>query len=111
MTRIALVGGTGREGRGLALRWKRAGHQIRIGSRDADKGRARAAELGVEGGGNQWAIDGSEVVLLSVPYSAHTETLQSLVFDGRILIDITVPLQPPKVTQVQLPPGRSAAIE
>jgi NADPH-dependent F420 reductase len=109
--RIALVGGTGREGRGLALRWKRAGHQIRIGSRDAEKGRARGTELGVEGGDNQWAVDESEVVLVSVPYAAHEETLRSLRLGGKILIDITVPLKPPHVMRVQLPEGRAAALE
>jgi 8-hydroxy-5-deazaflavin:NADPH oxidoreductase len=108
---IALVGGTGREGRGLALRWKRAGHAVFIGSRDGAKGRARATELGVEGGGNQECIDAAEVVLMSVPYGAHAETLRTLSFKGRVLIDITVPLQPPKVGQVHLPVGRAAAIE
>jgi len=109
--RIALVGGTGREGRGLALRWKRAGHSVLIGSRDPEKGRARALELGVEGGGNQECVDAAEVVLLSVPYGAHHETLRGLTLGGRILVDITVPLVPPRVSQVQLPPGGSAALE
>jgi NADPH-dependent F420 reductase len=109
--KIALVGGTGREGKGLALRWKRAGHEIWIGSRDPEKGRARAAELGVRGGANQECVDAAEMVLLSVPYAAHAETLRSLKLGSRILIDITVPLRPPLVGQVHLPEGRAAALE
>jgi NADPH-dependent F420 reductase len=112
---IGLIGGTGREGRGLALRWARAGHAVRIGSRDAARAKERAAELavpGVEGGDNVWAA-GADVVLLSVPYGAHKETLEALAphLAGRILIDITVPLKPPRVGEVNLPQGQAAAIE
>ena len=118
--RIGVIGGTGREGRGLALRWAKAGHHVAIGSRDAERAKEKAAELAaivgasnIAGGDNAWAARESEVVLLSVPYSAHNETLRGLVaaLDGRILIDITVPLQPPKVDRVHLPIGNSAAME
>jgi NADPH-dependent F420 reductase len=118
--RIGVIGGTGREGRGLALRWARAGHQVAIGSRDAERAKERAQELAtltgkgtVAGGDNAWAARESEVVLLSVPYSAHGDTLRGLKpsLEGRILIDITVPLRPPKVHEVHLPPGLSAAME
>jgi NADPH-dependent F420 reductase len=115
---IGVIGGTGREGRGLVLRWARAGHAVRIGSRDAARAKERAAELqglgatSVEGGDNAWAA-GADVVLLSVPYGAHRETLEALKshLEGRILIDITVPLKPPKVTEVNLPAGQAAALE
>jgi NADPH-dependent F420 reductase len=115
---IGLIGGTGREGRGLALRFARAGHAVRIGSRDAARAAERAAELrdlgasNIAGGDNAWAA-GADVVILSVPYGAHKETLQALVpaLDGRILVDITVPLKPPKVTEVNLPTGHAAALE
>ena len=58
--RIGIVGGTGKQGTGLALRWARAGHSISLGSRDAAKARAHAAGLAgkgyaVEGGDNAWA--------------------------------------------------------
>jgi hypothetical protein len=112
--RIAIVGGTGKEGRGLSARWARAGHEIRIGSRDAQRARAKAAELGlpnVSGGDNAWAIKEAEVVLLSVPYDAHAPTLKGLTFEGQILIDITVPLRPPRITHVHLPEGKAAALE
>ena len=117
--RIGVVGGTGKEGRGMALRWARAGHELFIGSRDAERAQAAAAELSTEvgrsikGGDNSAAVQASELVVLSVPYSAHASTLQALKADlaGRVLIDITVPLQPPKVTAVHLPAGQSAALE
>ena len=116
---IALVGGTGKEGKGLAVRWARAGHHVAIGSRDADKARAAARELSlaghgiVVGGDNAEVVAGAEVVLLSVPYGAHAETLRALgpALAGKVLIDITVPLQPPKVQRVALPAGRAAALE
>lgn len=117
--RIGIVGGTGREGRGLALRWARKGHEVAIGSRDAERAKARAKELGdagfgiLRGGDNEWAARESEVVLVSVPYSAHADVLRSLkpALEGRILIDITVPLRPPILHQVHLPAGKAAALE
>jgi NADPH-dependent F420 reductase len=118
--RIGVIGGTGREGRGLALRWARAGHQVTIGSRDAARASERAAELApsaapgsIAGGDNAFAARESEVVVLTVPYAAHAETLTGLkdALAGRVLVDITVPLRPPKVTVVSLPAGRSAALE
>ena len=120
--RIGIVGGTGREGRGLALRWAAAGHEVVIGSRDAARAEEKARELGaslgeggarITGGSNEAAAAAGEVTLLTVPYAAHAETLQAVraQLAGRILVDITVPLQPPKVTQVHLPPGGAAALE
>ncbi len=119
--KIAVVGGTGKEGHGMALRWLRAGHEVFIGSRDAAKAKAKADELRaivgdtakVQGGDNVSAVRSSAVVLLSVPYSAHGETLQSLKAElaDRIIIDITVPLVPPQVRRVHLPKGQSAALE
>lgn len=116
--RIGVVGGTGKEGRGLALRWARAGHEVVIGSRDADRARARARELSalgcaVVGAHNEEAVLGAEVVVLCVPYAAHETTLRDLRphLEGRVLIDITVPLRPPRVHEVHLPPGHAAALE
>lgn len=115
--RIAIVGGTGKEGTGLAVRWARAGHEVLLGSRDAERARARAAELAVHGavigGDNHWAAESGSVVVLSVPYAAHAETLHAIrdALVGKVLIDVTVPLRPPRVDRVQLPPGRAAALE
>lgn len=117
--RIAVIGGTGKEGGGMALRWAHAGHEVFIGSRDEARAQAAAAELGqaagrtVRGGGNAQAVEASEIAVLSVPYPAHASTLQELkpALAGRVLIDITVPLQPPKIGSVHLPAGQSAALE
>ncbi len=116
---IALIGGTGKEGRGLALRWAIAGHTVTIGSRDAERAQKVAGELAqtsgktIVGSDNLAALSQADVVLLSVPYAAHGDTLRSLKdhLNGRIVIDITVPLRPPTVAQVHLPPGQSAALE
>jgi len=116
--KIAIVGGTGKEGRGLAVRWARAGHEVSVGSRDAERAREKAAEMSapgatVTGGDNVTVSAAADLVLISVPYAAHAETLQELrtALQGKIVIDIAVPLVPPKVTQVQLPAGQSAAME
>jgi NADPH-dependent F420 reductase len=117
--RIGIVGGTGREGRGLALRWAAAGHDVVLGSRDAARARARAEELSAEagraihGGSNEEAVSSADAVVISVPYAAHAETLRSLAprLAGRVVVDITVPLRPPKVGEVHLPEGGAAALE
>lgn len=117
--RIAVIGGTGKEGRGISLRWARAGHEVRLGSRDAARGEATAAELkgesalALSGGSNSWALDDAEVALLAVPYGAHASTLGELKekLQGKVLVDITVPLKPPAVRTVNLPDGGSAALE
>jgi hypothetical protein len=116
--RLGIVGGTGKLGSALALRWARAGHTIAIGSRDGAKARTHAAELAaagyaVEGGDNAWAAREGEVLVLTVPYGAHAETLRAIAHDvvGKVLVDVTVPLKPPKVSRVQLPAGQSAALE
>jgi NADPH-dependent F420 reductase len=116
--RIGIVGGTGKLGSGLAVRWARAGHTIAIGSRDPARARDRAADLAgaghaVVGGDNAWAAREGEVVVLTVPYDAHGDTLRAIAeaVSGKVLVDVTVPLKPPKVSRVQLPPGQAAALE
>ena len=113
MTTIALIGGTGQEGRGLALRFDRAGITVQIGSRDAERGAQVANDLGVTGGDYAFALKGADVAMLCVPYGAHRPVLEKIkpLLAGRILIDITVPLKPPKVRQVFLPEGQAAALE
>ena len=117
--RIGIVGGTGKLGSGLAARWAGAGHAIALGSRDAAKGRARAAELvaaghgAIEGGENAWAAGRADLVVLTVPYQAHGATLTAIAdaARGKVVLDTTVPLVPPKVARVQLPSGGAAALE
>lgn len=104
----------------MALRWARKGHEVRIGSRQAERAVQCATELAggdttlaLSGGDNAQAVADAEVVLLSVPYAAHRATLQELssLLEGKVLMDITVPLKPPRVAEVHLPEGQSAALE
>jgi 8-hydroxy-5-deazaflavin:NADPH oxidoreductase len=117
--RIAILGGTGKEGRGLALRWAKAGHDVVVGSRDAARAAQAAGEMSalgfgtVHGGDYATALEGAEVVVVSVPYTAHADLLTALKASlvNRLVVDITVPIKPPKVTVVSLPPGQAAALE
>jgi hypothetical protein len=114
---IAIVGGTGAEGSGLALRLAAAGHAVTIGSRDAERARGKAAELStlltgkvVGGSTNREAVAAANIVILTVPYSAQSATVEEIrdLLQGKILVDATVPLLPPKVSRVQLPSAGSA---
>lgn len=117
--KIGIVGGTGREGRGLGVRWAKAGHDVFIGSRQAEKGAAKAVEFSEEfgvslrGGDNVAACNHAELIVVTVPYSAHRATFESITdaVGDKIIVDITVPLQPPKVRSVNLPDGQAAALE
>ena len=118
---IGIIGGTGKEGKGLAFRWLKADYSVLIGSRQAEKAMTAADDLrklvgeqaNVTGVTNPEAVTNSDVVVMTVPYSAHRATLEGLkdVLQGKILIDVTVPIVPPKVTRVQMPPDGSAAQE
>lgn len=114
---IAVLGGTGAEGSGLAIRWAKAGHKLILGSRSADKAQQAAAEMNTRLGGaqvsgmdNRSAAAAAEVVVLAVPYSVQRSTIEDVreALVGKILIDVTVPLVPPRVSRVQLPEGGSA---
>lgn len=118
---IAVLGGTGKEGKGLVYRWAKAGYRVLIGSRAAEKAQAAAADVlsmlggsgSVEGLDNPTAAQKADIVVLTVPYPAHRDTLEAVkdALKGKILIDVTVPLVPPKVAKVQMPPAGSAAQE
>ena len=114
---IAIIGGTGAEGSGIAFRLGKAGYRVILGTRDRVKGERVAAELNRDIGSpavgvadNAKAADEGDIVILSVPYQAQTSTVEAIrgSLDGKILIDATVPLMPPKVSNVQLPAGGSA---
>lgn len=112
--KIAVLGGTGNQGYGLALRWGHAGHTVQIGSRDAGRAADAAAEIGhpnVSGTDNATASEAADIVVLTVPFSAQQPTLESVKasLQGKILVDVTVPLVPPKVMRVQMPAEGSAA--
>ena len=118
---IAVLGGTGKEGKGLVYRWAKAGYHVHIGSRDKAKALVAATdvmallegEAMVDGMSNLEAAQNADIVTLAVPYAAHRPTLEAVkeALKGKILIDVTVPLVPPKVATVQMPPAGSAAQE
>jgi len=119
MQTISVIGGSGELGGGLAMRWAKAGLPVIIGSRDA----ARAAEVADRlnaGAGNELAkgmdnlaaAEAGDIVVLTVKFSHHAATIADLksALAGKILVDTTVPLVPPKVARVQLPSEGSAAV-
>lgn len=117
---IAVLGGTGKEGSALAMRWAVNGYRVLVGSRNAEKAHSAVAEMNGALGGdylvgmsNEEATKEAQIVVLSVPYSAHKETLSGIkpFLNGKILIDLTVPLLPPSITTVHIPEGLSACLE
>jgi len=117
---IAVLGGTGQEGSGLALRWANAGHRVIIGSRDGAKASVAAMKMkerlpnaNISGSSNSEAAAAAEIVVLTVPFSAQRLILDSVRehLNGKLLVDATVPLIPPHVARVQLPSGGSAVAE
>ncbi|MCX8526754.1 MAG: NADPH-dependent F420 reductase [Candidatus Nanopelagicales bacterium] len=91
---IGVLGGTGEQGRGLALRLGRSGMRVVIGSRDAARAQASAAEIGVEGASNEDCAACADVVIVAVPWDGHAATLESLraSLAGRIVVDCVNPL-------------------
>ncbi len=117
---IAILGGTGDLGGGLARQWSRAGYKIMIGSRTLEKGEAAAKDLldefpdlNVTGHENLEAATAADLVVLTVPFEHQLSTLETVKsgLGGKILIDVTVPLVPPKVGTVQLPESGCAAVQ
>lgn len=115
--RIGIIGGAGAEGGGLALRWAAAGHEVIIGSRSPERAEAAAEEMTailtearISGATNADAAARSEIAVLAVPYSAQQSSALQVAehLKGKILVDVTAPLKPPKVSVVQLPAGGSA---
>lgn len=119
---VAILGGTGDLGTGLARRWAQAGYRVIIGSRTQEKAQeavdalqALMNERGVNGAiaepmENHAAAAAADIVAMTVPFAHHASTIESVkdVLEGKILIDVTVPLVPPKVARVQLPEQGSA---
>lgn len=119
MASIAVVGGTGHLGKGIARRLAKAGHTVTIGSRAADKAETVAAEmnaalgLALAAGANTDVVAGKDVVIVTVPYENQESTLRLIapLVGSAIVVDTTVPLMPPKVMRVQLPAAGCAALE
>jgi NADPH-dependent F420 reductase len=116
---ICVVGGTGAEGSGLALRWAHAGHEVTIGSRESAKAQNMARELNAILGAERIlsaesmvGIATASIVVLTVPFAAQIPTVRELQdsLSGKILVDVTVPLVPPKVSRAQLPPTDSCVV-
>lgn len=116
---IAIIGGTGDQGRGLALRWAIAGIDVIIGSREASKAEAKAAEFSVglkatgtiRGMSNPDAARAAEeIVVMTVPFSAHQGTLDQIKAElkGKIFVDVTVPLSEKDPKRMAMPPEGSA---
>lgn len=122
---IAVLGGTGALGGGLAWRWAKAGYPIVIGSRSAEKAQKAAEELTgslaeagntpapITGASNEDAASQADVIVVAVPYSAQQANMEAIRDEakGKVVIDCTVPLKPPKVARVQLPAAGCAAVE
>ena len=117
---IGVLGGTGNEGSGLAFRWALKGHEVIIGSRALERAQAAAAEVNrllvgrgtVRGAINREAAQAASVIVLAVPYAAQAATAEEVrnFLPGKVLVDVTVPLVPPRVDCVQLPQGESAVV-
>ena len=119
---IGIVGGTGDLGRGLAVRLAKAGHPLIIGSRNAEQAVASAeavsavlvergiAHPAISGADNMATAQQGDIVFVTVPFGAHQPTLESIrdAVQGKVVVDVTVPLVPPKVARVQLPTEGSA---
>jgi NADPH-dependent F420 reductase len=119
---IAVIGGTGAEGSGLAVRWAAKGYPVVIGSRSLEKAHTASADLAallppgsapLTGATNTEAAAQGEIIVLSVPYNAQVSTIEQIAAEcaGKIFITVGVPLNPPKVSVVWRPPGGSAAQE
>jgi NADPH-dependent F420 reductase len=115
---VAIIGGTGDLGSGLALRWAAAGYVVVLGSRTPEKAEAAAADImamspdaRVRGDTNLKAAQAGDIVVIAVPYSNHDAALAEIrdAVQGKIVVDAAVPLVPPKVSVVQLPNEGSAA--
>jgi NADPH-dependent F420 reductase len=119
--KIAIIGGTGKEGKGLAIGWLKAGFQVVIGSRQVEKAQAAVEEIKEKLGNTirltgmingEAAVEG-DIVVVTVPFGAHRDTMLMLkpLVAGKLIIDVTVPIVPPKVSVVKLPPEGSAGLE
>ncbi len=116
---LAIIGGTGALGSGLAHRFAAAGYAVIIGSRTSEKAQEMALSLASpigaaqpRGASNEEAVKAGDIVIVTVPWSSQAEILDAIRphLGGKLVVDTTVPLLPPKVSRVQLPPEDSAAV-
>ncbi|KHK89079.1 NADPH-dependent F420 reductase [Novosphingobium malaysiense] len=111
---IAVIGGTGALGRGIARRLAKAGRAVIVGSRSAQSAQRAADELGhdIRAAANADAAAGADLIIVTVPFAAQEATLKEIApaASGKVVVDATVPLVPPRVARVQLPEEGSAAV-
>lgn len=117
---IAIIGGTGRMGKSLAVLFARAGHQVLVCSRDPQKAvsaveeiKKKFGQLDITPHNEEDSSRLAEVVVISVPFAAHTETIQRLktLISNKLIIDVTVPLNAKDPTKLALPSQGSAGLE
>jgi NADPH-dependent F420 reductase len=118
---LAILGGTGKEGKGLALRWAKAGYQVLIGSRSYEKATATAQQIlklldgnaSIGGTTNRDAAKAADIAILTVPYMAHRAILEDIkdVMQGKILVDVTVPISSARGLDLNISSSGSAAQE
>jgi NADPH-dependent F420 reductase len=121
MSTIAIIGGTGPQGKGLGYRFAKGGHRVVLGSRSEDRAADAAAELqvrvaghgSVEGAANPKAAEAAEVVLLAIPYDGHDELVAELApqLSGKVVISCVNPLGFDKSGPYGLDLGPSSAAE
>jgi len=108
---VAILGGTGHLGGGLAYQLAKKGYRVILGSREAEKAQGSARDIAdrvgriVAGTDNRAAAAAADLIIMTVPYAHHQATLESVrdEVQGKIFVDATVPLAPPAVTRVKLP--------
>ena len=120
--KLAIIGGTGKEGKGLAYRWVQAGYDVIIGSRKLDKAKQAVEDLNkiipaervsnISGKINNNAAREGDIIVITIPYQFHEDILKQLqpIVKGKVVLDVTVPLIPPKVSTVHIPKYGSAAL-
>lgn len=121
--RISIIGGTGKEGKGLAYRWAKAGYEVCIGSRKLERAQEAITEIFsmqkdnnnfvLHADENEGAAKWGEIVVLTIPYAHHEEMLHQLkpFLEGKFFMDVTVPLVPPKVSVIQIPEDGSVGLK
>jgi NADPH-dependent F420 reductase len=112
---VGVLGGTGDQGRGLAYRLARAGQQVIIGSRNAERAQAAAAELGlsVRGEQNEECARHSDIVIVAVPWDGHAKTLEALreALAGKLVVDCVNPMGFDKQGAYALVPDEGSAAQ
>ncbi len=117
---LAIVGGTGSEGSGLAMRLVRSGYRVIIGSRSAQKAAERASELNtimgepglLSGAENLQAVREADLVMLAVPFAAQRQIIEIIrpALKGKILINVGACINPDRPSQVELPREGSSSL-